>query len=133
MRYCQSLLLPLAVLITFCAYAQTNALPAADTAAILTPSLSAKYLNNISSKASKLEQKLDKKSDKALRQMMKMEIKMKEKLAKINPDKAKEIFGNAEQKYKELEQRLKKELPLQQYIASLDSLSTSMKFLQQNP
>lgn len=95
--------------------------------------LPAKYLDKVSSKASQLEQKLDKKADKALEGLMKQESKMKRKLAKIDSLKAKEIFGDAEQKYKELEQRLTSKLPGKQYISSLDTLSTSLKFLQQNP
>ena len=133
MRFLQSLLLPLGVLITFCAYAQTNALPAADTAAILTPSLSSKYLDKVSSKASQLEQKLDKQSAKALQQMQKLEEKIKRKLAAQDSLKSADIFGNAEQQYKQLQQRLEKGVSLQQYIGPLDTLSTSLKFLQQNP
>jgi hypothetical protein len=95
--------------------------------------LPSKYLDKVSSAANQLEQKLDKKTDKALQQMMALEQKMKKKLFKTDSLKAKEIFGNAEQKYKDLEQRLSSKLSGKQYIPSLDTLSTSLKFLQQNP
>jgi len=92
-----------------------------------------RYLDNISSKSRQLQQKLDNRSEKALKQMMKLEMKMKEKLKGLDSGKAKDVFGNAEQQYKELEQRLDNGLSFQQYISSLDSVSTSLKFLQQNP
>src|SRR5437762_638719 len=72
------------------------------------PQLPSQYLDKVSSKANQLEQKLDKKSKKALQQMMKQEARMKSKLAKIDSSKAREIFGDAKQKYNELEQRLQK-------------------------
>ena len=65
--------------------------------------------------------------------MMKMEMKMKEKLARVNPDKAKEIFFNAKQKYNELEQRLMNKTPLKRFIPSFDTMLSSVKFLQQSP
>ncbi|HEY6504254.1 MAG TPA: hypothetical protein VIZ28_09795 [Chitinophagaceae bacterium] len=72
-------------------------------------------------------------SENAVQQIMKHEAKMKRKLAKIDSSKAKEVFGNAEQKYKDLQQKLQSKLSGKQYIPSLDTLSTSLKFLQQNP
>jgi hypothetical protein len=94
--------------------------------------LPSNYLDQVSSKANQLEQKLDKKTDKALQQIMALEQKMKKKLFKTDSLKAKEIFRNAEQKYKELEQRLQGKLA-KPYIATLDTMITSIKFLQQNP
>ena len=64
--------------------------------------------------------------------MMKQEAKMKNKLAKIDSLKANEISRDAKQKYNELEQKLEHGTSLKQYIPSLDSLSTSLKFMQQN-
>lgn len=90
------------------------------------------YLDKVSSTANQLEQKLEQKTDKALEALIKQEAKMKKKLEKIDSLKAKEVFGNAEQKYQELKQRLTK-ITGKQYIPSLDTLTTSLKFLQQNP
>src|SRR5258706_8966895 len=103
---------------------------AQDSASIQLPS---KYLNQISSKATELEQKLDDKTDKILVRMMKQEQKMKQKLMKIDSVKAKDVFGNVEQKYQALTQQLATKLGGKPYIPSLDTLSTSLKFLQQNP
>src|SRR4029078_756563 len=90
------------------------------------------YIDKVTAKAGAFEQKLDKKTDKVLDQMMKQEEKMKKKLAKIDSLKAQEVFGDVKQKYKDIKERLTK-LPGKQYIPSLDTLSTSLKFLQQNP
>jgi hypothetical protein len=95
--------------------------------------LSRKYLEQVSAKTAQLEQMLDRKTDKVINKMMKQEEKMKEKLAKIDPSKANEIFGDVEHKYTELKDRIAKKLPGKQYIPSLDTLSTSLKFLGQNP
>jgi hypothetical protein len=95
--------------------------------------LPSKYLDNVSSKAEQLQQKLDRKSDKALLQMQKLEKKIRNKLAKKDSLKVVAIFGNAEQQYKQLEERLEKGVSLQQYISNIDTISTSLKFLQQNP
>jgi hypothetical protein len=92
-----------------------------------------KYLDNVSSKASQLEQRLDKKTDRVLSQMMKQEEKLKQKLAKIDSLKAEQIFGNVQERYVQLKERLAAKLSAKKYIPSLDTLSTSLKFLQQNP
>lgn len=95
--------------------------------------LPSKYLQQVSSKAEQLEQKLDRKSEKALQDMQKLEGKIKKKLEKINPAKANELFDNTTQQYKKLEDKLaSKASSLRQYVPSLDTLTTSLKFLDQN-
>ncbi len=91
------------------------------------------YLNKVSAKTNQLEQRIDDKTDKVLLRMKRQEEKMKKKLMEIDSLKAKEVFGNVEEKYKELDQRLKNNSFGKQYIPSLDTLSTSLRFLQQNP
>lgn len=97
-----------------------------------TQSIPVKYFESVSSSAKKLEEKLDKKSEKALAQLQKQEEKLKHKLSKIDSIAAKNIFLDADAKYKDLQEKLKNP-SLKQYIPRLDSLSTSLKFLQQNP
>jgi len=94
-------------------------------------SVSSRYIQSVSKKTNELEQKLDKKSQKALAQLQKQEARMKKKLTKIDSAAAKNIFSNAGDKYKELEQRLTNP-SIKQYIPGLDTISTSLKFLQQN-
>jgi len=107
-------------------------LQAQDTTTTSLQQLPGKYLAEVSSKAASLENKLEKKSEKALLKLQKEEEKLKKKLSKIDSLAAKNIFSDADKKYKDLEQRLQN-APFKQYIPQLDSLSTSLKFLQQNP
>jgi len=105
---------------------------AQDTSISRLQQLPVKYLDQVSSKAASLENKLDKQSEKALAQLQKQEEKLKHKLLKVDSIAAKNIFADADAKYKELQQRLQN-APLKQYLPRLDSISTSLKFLQQNP
>ena len=113
-------------------YAQQSPKSGTDSTITNLQQLPSKYLDKVSSKAASLENKLDKKTEKTLQQMAKQEMKMKSKLQKIDSIAANNIFVDADKKYKELEQRLQSN-PLKQYIPRLDTLSTSLKFLQQNP
>jgi hypothetical protein len=112
-----------------------NSTVKAQDSALITNSnrqLPSKYFDKIASQSNALQQKLDKKSKKTLAQLQKQEARMKKKLSKTDSSAAKNIFANADEKYKELEQRLKNS-PFKQYIPGLDTVSTSLKFLQQNP
>jgi len=95
--------------------------------------ISSKYLDAVSSKAKELNNKLDKKSEKALAQLQKQEEKLKQKLGKIDSLAAKNIFGNINDKYKQLEEKLNLPRKLNTYIPHLDSVATSLNFLNQNP
>ena len=110
----------------------TLKLHAQDTAEISLQQIPSKYLDQVSSKAASLENKLDKETEKVLLQLQKEEEKLKKKLSKIDSAAAKNIFADAEKKYKELKESLQNGSP-GQYIPRLDSLSTSLNFLQQNP
>lgn len=95
--------------------------------------LPSNYLTQVSSKADRLQQKLDKSNDKALQQMQKLEDKIRRKLSKTDSAKTQQLFADAQQRYNSLENKLaSKTSQLQQYIPSLDTLNTSLQFLQQN-
>ena len=98
----------------------------------ITRQISTGYIDAVAVKAKSLEEKLDKKSEKALNQLQKQEEKLRSKLEKIDSIAAKNAFAGAENKYKELAQKLK-DSKLRQYIPMIDSLSTSLKFLEANP
>lgn len=122
-------LLSLGIIFTTCIRAQDD-LSQQDS---LPVSVSVEYVSKVSGKADGLNTKLDKQTTKALRQWQKQEDRIKRKLARTDSLKSASIFGNAEQKYKELEQRLQNSSLPKTYIASLDTLSTSLRFLEQNP
>jgi hypothetical protein len=109
---------------------QAQNIPALDSL----PALPGRYLEVVASNASQLERKLEGKSDKALAQLKKQEEKIRRKLARIDSSKAAQFFGNAQAKYQSLENKLNGKLSsVRQYIPSLDTLTTSLKFLKQAP
>ena len=123
-RHCLSLLLTLLL------YAGLQA--QADTAST-SLSISTKYLDQESSKAGDLEQKLDRQSEKVLSKFLKAEQKLQRKLSRKDSAKAQQVFGSAGQQYAQLQDKLARADKLRQYIPSLDTLSSSLKFLQANP
>jgi hypothetical protein len=96
-------------------------------------SLPGKYLANISAKAGLLEQQLDKQSVKALAHMQKKEDRMRRKLFKIDSVKALELFSGSQQQYERLSQKIEKAGSVKFYTSSIDTLTTSLQFLKQNP
>lgn len=100
--------------------------------ASLRSGLAGRYIDEVSSKATSLENKLGKEAEKTLTQFRKQEEKLIKKLSKTDSLAAKAMIAAATEKYKELEQRLQN-APLKQYLPRLDSISTSLKFLQLNP
>lgn len=96
------------------------------------PQISRNYLAAVSTQAGNLEEKLDKKAERVLAKFLKQEAKMRSKLMKMDSSAAKELFDNAATKYKGLEEKLKNGAA-GQYIPKLDTLVTSLKFLQNNP
>jgi len=102
----------------------------ADT--IAAPKISPKYFDAVNKKAENLTQGLDKKSKKVLARMQKQEARLQKKLVKIDSIAANNIFSNTAEKYNQLQEKLKNTGKLSQYIPKLDTLTTSLKFLEQN-
>ena len=92
-----------------------------------------KYFDAVNKKAGQLEQKLDKQSEKIITRLLQQENKLKRKLARRDSAAATAVFGDAKQRYDQLQQKLASTEKLKQYIPSLDTLSTSLKFLEQHP
>jgi hypothetical protein len=92
-----------------------------------------KYFDAVSKKANTLQQNLDKKSQKVLDRMQKQEVKLQKKLAKIDSLASHNIFSNSAEKYNQLKEKLENTGKLSQYIPKLDTLATSLKFLDQHP
>ncbi len=103
-----------------------------DTASLsASPQISTQYIDRVSAKAGSLEKELDKKSEQALARLQKQENKIRRKLAKLDTLAVAGVFANADEKYKELEQRLQGKLP-SSYNSSLDTMLVSLKFLEGN-
>lgn len=95
--------------------------------------ISHKYIEQVGAKTSNLGQKLGKQSEKIIAQFLKQENKIKKKLARKDSAAVATVFGDAGQRYDQLQQKITNTGKLQQYIPSLDTLNTSLQFLQQNP
>jgi hypothetical protein len=89
------------------------------------------YAVQVGAKAEKLQAKLERQSTKAVKRLQKQEARIKAKMARTDSLKAAEIFGHAEQSYEELQKRIANASG-RQYIPSLDTLSVSLRFLEQN-
>ncbi|WP_240965748.1 hypothetical protein [Pseudoflavitalea sp. G-6-1-2] len=92
-----------------------------------------RFMDKIKKKSTELEEKLMASSEKALKRLEKQEQKMKRKLARKDSLKAEQLFGNVEQRYQQLQDKLNNPTKLAgrsaQYLPNLDTLKTSLKFL----
>jgi len=117
------------LLILICLSSIVQCVSAQDTSVMQLPP---KYFESISKQVVSLDGKIDKKSRRELERYTKLEEKLTRKLARIDSVKAKNIFNDGETKYRQLQEKLKTDGNLTQYIPKLDSLSTSLKFLGSN-
>lgn len=99
--------------------------------------LSTSTLKKLESKYAGLEKLVQKKSEKMLARMKNKEAKLQKQLEGKDSVAAKQLLAQQQEKYKQLEAKLKNTAgstsanPLKEYIPGLDSLQTSMRFLEQ--
>jgi hypothetical protein len=127
---CLSFIL-LTCLLVFTAKSQSK-----DSAIVFTLKLPEKYFTSVEKRSSQLGKKIDAKTEKTLKQFSKQEQKLYRKLYKIDSVAAKELFSQSQQKINMLTDKLKNSLAVTssnvtQYIPHLDSLKTSLNFLNQ--
>jgi hypothetical protein len=91
-----------------------------------------KYIDAVASKVKGIEEKLDKKSQKALDHYKKQEEKIIKKLSKLDSSAIKQLLESSRARFQQLEDKLKNPGKLSQYIPGLDTLGTSLNFLQAN-
>ena len=96
-----------------------------------------KAVDAVNKQYTKLQADVEKQSQKMLERMQKKEAKLKKKLYAKDSIKAAQLFnGDIDQQYANLQNKLSGKLdssikhPMQQYIPGLDSLQTSLDFLQ---
>jgi hypothetical protein len=123
----RTILYILAIVFTACAHAQ-QAIDTISTAVLL----SQDYPSSIINSSEKLDAKLDKATNRALVKWKKTEERLIRKLSREDSAKAKELLTRSQSQYKELEERLQNPQASQQYISSLDTLNTSLNFLERN-
>jgi hypothetical protein len=94
--------------------------------------LPVQYLSDVADKGSRIQDKLNAKTTKVLRQFRKQQNKMRRKLLKIDSASASKIFNSVEERFTNLEQSLQQPQKNTVYIPFLDTLKTSLKFLDEN-
>lgn len=108
----------------------SNYLPAQDS--LSNGSVSLKFVESLSRKTSAIAGKLDKQSSSALAKMRREEEAIARKLIKSDSAKGTELLASTRIKYEQFESSLS-QLSHATYSTSLDSISSSLKFLRQNP
>lgn len=94
-----------------------------------------RFLEYVNDKASRLENNIVKRTDKALKQLSKEERRLKKKLNRKDPVMAKQLFDNAPKQYNSLQLKITdkiNKIKSKEYIPYLDTLTTSLHFLQKN-
>jgi phage host-nuclease inhibitor protein Gam len=91
------------------------------------------YLTTVQRKAAAVEDKIDRQTERYLNKLAKREEQLRRKLARIDSAGAAALFNGTAAKYKQLKSGIhNKTAAVQEYIPRLDSLGTSLKFLQAN-
>jgi uncharacterized protein (DUF2132 family) len=121
------------ILTAFFICAIPSGMYAQDTTSIALPRLSTNFCKNISNRSKALTDRIDSKSDKALRKYAKYEKTILRKLYKVDSVAARNFSIVSEQKYKDLQRKLSAPGTLSRYVPSLDTIASSLKFLQQSP
>lgn len=94
-----------------------------------------KELHSIEQRYGSLEQKITAYTTKSLKRLQKQEDKLRRKLASKDSLAARQLFGSAKEKYNSLQQQLKSPADqlnnsgVREYLPKLDSLQTTLKFL----
>lgn len=96
--------------------------------------VSISYINAVSNKAENVKSKIANSGEKELKKLQRQEERIQKKLAKIDSTQAKELLDNSREAYKNLETKFNSvKGKYGKYIPSLDTLSSSLKFLHENP
>jgi hypothetical protein len=99
-------------------------------------SLPDKVFGKVDKQSQQLTQKLTSQTEKYLSRLERQEQKLKKKLSRIDSVKAKEVFGDVEERYTNLRNQLNNNASQQfstVYSGHADSLTTALSFLNANP
>jgi hypothetical protein len=96
----------------------------------------AHFTDHIQKKTEKLEAQLTRQTEKYLQRLARKEEKLRRKIQKTDSVAAKQLFEGSAEQYAKLSEQLKNPVPATgrtgQYLPYVDSLKTSLSFLQQN-
>lgn len=92
-----------------------------------------KLLQALDKQYTKANERLQKQTASYLQKLQKQETKLKKQLAKTDSLKAAQVFGNIEDKYSQLTTQLQQpNTGTKQYLKGLDSVKTTLSFLEQS-
>lgn len=97
------------------------------------PSVPGRYVEQVNKTATSLDSRLGEKSTKLIAAWQKQEARIFKKLSRKDSVKAATMLATANRQWKQLDEKLQREGSLQTYIPSLDTLASSISFLQQHP
>ena len=112
--------------------ALSSVLQAQDSTVEKLTQLPKEYLSLVNKKASALEGRLDRKTEQALTQLQKREEKIRRRLFRLDLVKSVQVFASAKERYSQIRGKLKQQEGSSLYIPYLDTLKTSLQFLQKN-
>ena len=126
----------LILIIVICAYLSCHSQDSPSTLDKIT-NFPDRFFSKVQSKAASLESKLDRQTEKYLQRLLKKEKKLKRKLRRTDSAAAEKLFGNAEEQYAAISGKMntvaaKAGRRSGQYLPYVDSLKTSLSFLEQN-
>src|SRR5581483_1362636 len=96
------------------------------------------FFYKVNKKTASLEDKLTQQTEKYLQRMARQEKKLQKQLNKVDSSAAKQLFANSQQQYQQLMAKINSNAVLSkvglkgEYLPGMDSLKTSLSFLQQN-
>lgn len=97
-----------------------------------------RYITKVQNRFSHVDEHLTKQTEKYLQRLTKQENKLKRKLSRIDSAAAQRVFGNAQEQYNKLSDKLKNTTASAanttggEYLPYVDSIKGSLSFLQQN-
>lgn len=115
------------------ACAMPGGLYAQDSSSMAGSEIPSAYYKGLSDRSQHLQQQLDKQSARALKQYAQYEKRILRKLYKVDSVAARNYAIVSAQRLEELQKKLAVPAPLAKYMPSLDTLSSSLRFLQQSP
>lgn len=131
MRCCRLILLAVVCLAFSATPAQSQ-----DSVSLQSKILNApdKLFNSIQSRSQKLERQLERQTEKYLERLAKKEKRLKEKLWKKDSVAAKQLFGDIDNNYSQLQSAASQQAGRfsNVYSGHMDSMKTALNFLQQN-
>lgn len=92
-----------------------------------------RFFQTLNAKVNRVENNLSKQSEKWLKKLQRQEEKLKKKLARKDSFAAEQLFGDVNQRYQQLENKLNSPIKIagrtSEYLPNFDTLKTSIKFL----